>query len=222
MYKNKNILSYVLGLYVVLLSILGATQSLLNILPYTLALTVAVSATLLTPVVLLYLLYVIVVYKFKSPFLESLDFKFNIHSVPLGFLGYLAVLLVSNNIITFLQGLGYSSPNLESTNLDIPYIVNMINLFGALFIAPVMEEFIFRGFIQNALSEKFGDLVGIVMTSLMFGLAHLCYSGDLIAVSFTITCGVILGYLKQKSRNLGISICGHFFLNLSACISSMT
>lgn len=221
MYKCKNSLLHVLIMYTVILTILGVFQVLINVLPYGLALVVVVVSTLLTPLVLLSLLYFFVVYKYKLPFFESLGLKyFDVCSVLSGMLGYMAIMIISSTLITVLENSGYTSPNLDSVPLDIPQFVNLLNIFGALVIAPVLEEFIFRGFIQNILCGKFGDLLGIVLTSLMFGLSHICYSGDLIALSFTVTCGLVLGYIKQKSGNLGTSMCGHFFVNLSACIRS--
>jgi hypothetical protein len=74
-----------------------------------------------------------------------------------------------------------------------------------LIIAPA-EEVLFRGFIQNSLDAHYGRIGGLLVASIIFGMAHL---NPLIGVLHTIG-GIILGLLFQwRGRRLAGPIAAH-------------
>jgi len=64
-------------------------------------------------------------------------------------------------------------------------------LFGALLVAPVAEEILYRGVLQPALTVRCGRLAGILVPSLLFGLSHPGVSGFLLATLFGLLCGLL-------------------------------
>lgn len=46
-------------------------------------------------------------------------------------------------------------------------------MLTAIVIAPVMEEMLFRGIVQDALTRKYGALRGVVIAAAVFGIVHL-------------------------------------------------
>jgi len=79
-------------------------------------------------------------------------------------------------------------------------------------IAPVVEETVFRGFVYAGLRRRFGALLAIPLSALLFGLAHLSLAiGGMLAVS---VIGALLAYLYERSRTLWPSIIAHGVHNL--------
>jgi len=71
-------------------------------------------------------------------------------------------------------------------------------VFGALVILPPLgEEVLFRGIIYPGLRTKLRKIVAAVLTSLLFGLAHLQWNVGV--DTFVLSMVVILAYEKQKT-----------------------
>ena len=86
-----------------------------------------------------------------------------------------------------------------------------------LFIGPVTEEAIYRGFLYRGWSQALGPLGAIVLTSALFGATHLQYSwlGMLdVAVS-----GLFLGWLRWRSGSIIPPILAHATMNVVALIA---
>ena len=56
-------------------------------------------------------------------------------------------------------------------------ILALGTFLGFLWVVALAEEFIFRGIVQQALSQRAGTLVGLVFASVLFGLVHLPFRG---------------------------------------------
>jgi membrane protease YdiL (CAAX protease family) len=103
-----------------------------------------------------------------------------------------------------LLGPGAGSPPTPPTPTDL-FWVGMLCLSVIIVIAPA-EEFLFRGFIQNSLDAHYGRIGGLLVASIIFGLAHL---NPLIGVLHTIG-GVLLGLIFQwRGRRLAGPIAAH-------------
>ena len=97
--------------------------------------------------------------------------------------------------------------------------VDEVSTYGGLFIsmlitvigAPLMEELFFRAIIFKRISRKFNIYLGMIISSLVFGLLHieLAIIG---AFLFGIACCIL--YIKYK--NILIPMTVHFFNNLLA------
>lgn len=75
--------------------------------------------------------------------------------------------------------------------------------------APIIEEFVFRGYLQTALANRLGPVAGVVIASLIFGLIHF----DLEALPVLVTAGLGFGYIYHKTGSLLPSMLLHFAMN---------
>ncbi len=89
--------------------------------------------------------------------------------------------------------------------------------FTILILAPVIEEFLFRGCLQNYFKKIFGVRFAIFLTALCFALFHFSFSQGLgnialIASLFVLAC--FLGFIYEKRQSLYASIGLHMTFNL--------
>ncbi len=87
--------------------------------------------------------------------------------------------------------------------------------------APIVEELFFRGLIQTRLIGRFGPVVGIALTSVLFGAAHLIgWQGpiSLVYALAIVGAGVSLGTMRHMTGRLGTSMMAHSFFNAQALI----
>ena len=75
--------------------------------------------------------------------------------------------LVKSSVDTLVEGSNYSSANLVSQFFQ--YLLLMIVL---VIVAPITEEFIFRGVFLHRWAVKWGVVWSIILTSLLFGAVH--------------------------------------------------
>lgn len=164
-------------------------------------------------------IYFIVTKKYNYSFIEAFGFYFNKTPKYLGQGIFVAfVLVISTTLVsyTFTQLLGIERQN--------PYIniseekLRIISVL-AIFIAPVVEEIFFRGFMQPAIIKSIGTFGGIFITALIFGLSHsqyLDYSTALVAVT---VIGLILGITRYYTGSVMPGIFAHLLNNLFAALS---
>jgi len=81
----------------------------------------------------------------------------------------------------------------------------------------VSEELIFRGVYYRLLEEMFGSLTALIVSSALFGAAHLGNEGATLwsAVCVTIEAGFLLGACYLATRNLWLPIGFHFGWNFA-------
>ena len=104
---------------------------------------------------------------------------------------------------TFVQGL------LDTPSMAALLVAGGYGVFGA----AILEEMLFRGFIQPPMVARFGAAGGIVMASAVFGLVHI---SDPRAVIPTAVIGGVAGWLRHRTGGLGASIVFHAVNNLLA------
>lgn len=85
--------------------------------------------------------------------------------------------------------------------------------FSVMILAPLIEEFIFRGIILQKWAIKWGVKAGILTSSLLFAIIHFRF--DIIPLFLT---SIILSILYFKTRSLITSILFHFFYNTTVAI----
>ena len=81
------------------------------------------------------------------------------------------------------------------------------DIIMTVFVAPVLEEIVFRGGIMNNL-KKYGIKTAIIINSIFFALSH--YNTDMIIPAFF--TGIIFSYVAYK-YSIKYSILIHFFIN---------
>jgi membrane protease YdiL (CAAX protease family) len=98
--------------------------------------------------------------------------------------------------------------------INIPFdnasnnFINLCNVSGDIFLvvilAPLVEEFVFRGVFLRWLNSKFNVYIAILVTSLIFGLLH-DFGGIISAIIF----GVCMSILYIKTNDIFVPISVH-------------
>ena len=91
----------------------------------------------------------------------------------------------------------------------------LFNVFIIGLVAAVVEEFLFRGVLQNMLNESFKNMhVSIFITAALFSAIHMQFLGFVPRMLM----GVALGYMYAYSGNIYTNIIAHFFNNASQVV----
>ena len=81
--------------------------------------------------------------------------------------------------------------------------------------APLVEEVFFRGLVLRGLSARAGPVAGVVVTALLFALAHF----QALQFAGLAAFGLVLGVLARRGRRLGPSVAAHAAFNAAAVAS---
>jgi len=125
------------------------------------------------------------------------------------------VLIVSIINQQIWQGQGGSNPLLFLALQAQDKVALLIFFTTAAILAPVFEEIMFRGFLLPSLTRYFPVWGAIVLSSLLFSVAHLSLSEVL---PLTIL-GLVLGVVYTRSRNLLAPIIVHSLWNTGTLLS---
>ncbi len=118
----------------------------------------------------------------------------------------LLVSLIMNNLIDNQNG---SNPLLEIVLNNNNYFAFIILFITTTVLAPLFEEIIFRGILLPILSRDFGIILGILVSSLIFALAHLSIS----EMPPLLVLGIGLGITRIASGSLLSSVFMHSLWN---------
>jgi glutamate-5-semialdehyde dehydrogenase len=86
----------------------------------------------------------------------------------------------------------------------------------AVVVAPLVEEFVFRGLILRGLLARWAPWSAILVSAALFGLIHL----NPAQLPVTLTLGIILGWAYVRTRSLGLCVIGHALNNATTYIPS--
>ena len=84
------------------------------------------------------------------------------------------------------------------------------NVLSSVVLAPLLEELLFRGIIQEYLCRKNSFILSVLITSFLFSVHHLAIS----QLVYTFLAGLYYGVLYYKTQSLTSSIIAHSFYNL--------
>jgi uncharacterized protein len=101
---------------------------------------------------------------------------------------------------------GQSSTGTTLTNAS-SVLEKILTFFTLVIVAPITEEFLFRGIILQRWTEKWGIMKGLIATSVLFGFGH---ANNPIGLSMF---GLIMGLLYLQTRTLWIPIILHAMNN---------
>lgn len=109
------------------------------------------------------------------------------------------------------------APNipLNSVFIEARIIGNAVIIFLVLFVAPLVEEALFRGFLYPAFNKYMGIYPAIFFTSALSTLAHYPQIKEeflFMAVIFALS--VIITYARAKTGSTWVAILMHFIYNL--------
>ena len=164
-------------------------------------------------------IYYIVTKKYNFSFIDAFGLYFNKTPRYLwqGIVATAFILIGTTLVsITFTQVFGVEKQN---PYINVPAEKLRIISILAIFLAPVVEEIFFRGFMQPALMKSLGTFGGICVTALIFGMSHsqyLDYSTALVAVT---VIGLILGTTRYYTGSVIPGIIAHLLNNLFAAMS---
>jgi membrane protease YdiL (CAAX protease family) len=91
----------------------------------------------------------------------------------------------------------------------------LLLLLTAVFLAPVIEETIFRGYIYPVVARSFGVAAGVVGTGLLFGLLHAPQLwGGWAQITLLVFVGIVFTFARAATRSVLPSYILHFSYNL--------
>lgn len=136
-----------------------------------------------------------------------------------GFGGYCAalpiVVLISLINQQLWQGQGGSNPLLQLALESQDTTALVIFFVTAAIAAPIFEEVLFRGFLLPSLTRYVPVWGSIVLSSLLFAIAHLSFSEILPLTAL----GIVLGVVYTRSRNLLAPMLLHSLWNSGTLLS---
>ena len=133
-----------------------------------------------------------------------------------GIISGIAMLAVVIVIGIILIKLGYGSEELSNIP-DIEQYFSLPSMFLLITFQPICEEIFFRGFLLGKIDSIGGEKIAILVTAVLFGLAHMGY-GRIYPVVITMVMGIILGFIVIKTKNLYSAITAHMMFNLASFI----
>ena len=159
---------------------------------------------------LIYLLPVALIFAWRRinwKYLGFGPFPINVMGIGCGFLlaGYAIILI--HNAILYVFGIGTQGDQIFQifNQLESPIWFFFV---GAI-IAPFVEEIFFRGFLFQGFRQKYGWLPAILLSSAIFGAAHL----DPVSLIPTFILGCVLAYVYHRSNSLWPGIIFHAMIN---------
>ncbi|MBQ6905876.1 MAG: CPBP family intramembrane metalloprotease [Clostridia bacterium] len=120
-------------------------------------------------------------------------------------IGSMTTIVLVLNLIYQNFDLGVTDSTSEMISMASP----LWAMVATVAVAPVVEEFIFRGFMFERLSRVFSPRMTIFLTALAFGLVHM----NLIQSSYAFLVGLVFGYFRAKYEDLWGCILFHIFAN---------
>lgn len=165
------------------------------------------------------IIYLIVTKKYKLSFKQAFGISF--HKMKCffqqGMIATVAIVISTTLVSLFFTNITNSEAQNPYMDLSEERIKILILL--AVFIAPVVEEVFFRGFMQPAMIKKFGAISGIFITALFFGFSHTQYLDYGLALFAVTTIGLILGITKYYTGSIMPGVFAHLFNNMLAVMN---
>jgi len=105
-------------------------------------------------------------------------------------------------------------PVIYSSQQQFPILPNALSFIALVILAPVIEEFAFRGILLHRWSHKWGINKAILLSSLLFGITH---SDPIGAIAF----GIAMCIIYLKTQTLVIPMLCHAINNLVFWLSEV-
>lgn len=90
----------------------------------------------------------------------------------------------------------------------------IVSLIDFCIFAPILEEFLMRGFILNGLSVNYGIIVALLISSILFALLHF----NIAQIIPSFICGIILGLIYLYTGSILSCIFAHMGYNFISYI----
>lgn len=126
------------------------------------------------------------------------------------FLGLIGYLLIDASVL-LLWPKRYAEEVTKAIRMPKAPVELSLYLLVALLLGPVVEEVIYRGICYSPYRKKYGVTKAVIMTSLLFAMAHYSF------VPFLF--GVLLTAMYEKTESIILCIIAHSMRNLLAILS---
>ena len=93
----------------------------------------------------------------------------------------------------------------------------LVGVISVALVAPVVEEFIFRGLIMTRLSRVMPGWLAVLLSAAVFGLCH----GDPVWFCYAFVLGALFGFIDLWAGSILPSILGHITFNATGQIMSL-
>ena len=167
-----------------------------------------------------------IIWKFKS---FKVDYKRIVGKFPqnykrwiVGIIGIVALLIffsVGTNWLlyyplsfifpSFVSGVLNNTDFYTTASTAPPFVYNFLIVLTGVIVAPIVEEFLFRGVILQRFAVRWGTTVGILVSSFIFGVFH----ADLLGA---FVFGIFMSLLYINTRTLLVPIACHMLNNALA------
>jgi membrane protease YdiL (CAAX protease family) len=135
--------------------------------------------------------------------------------VPLAAAGMIGVVLASLVILPRVMAVPKSDAAFLEAYLRRPFAPVALLIMVAV-VAPLLEEFLFRGWMQRSLERRTLPWRAILITAVAFGVAH----GDAFGLPLRVVFGVASGYAAYATRSIWPSVVLHGAYNGSLVLLS--
>jgi membrane protease YdiL (CAAX protease family) len=121
----------------------------------------------------------------------------------------LGMVLIIGSILSFSGIADENASNIQDLELffSFPSIIILITF------QPIAEEFFFRGFLIDKIQQHIGIYPAIILTSILFGIAHVSMGNFIPAIIISLVA-LVFGYMVIKTKNLMTAIIGHILFNV--------
>jgi len=124
--------------------------------------------------------------------------------------------LVVSALLSSAAGHRVSAP--DQVPSDLTVLGNIVTVVYAVLIAPVHEEFFFRGILFRSLRDRYGFGLGATCSGLAFGLVHYVGGGssllsNLLLMLTMVFTGFALAYLYERRGNIVAPMIAHATFN---------
>jgi len=127
------------------------------------------------------------------------------------------IAVVAGFVLIFIAGIimTFFNYNLQDfSNIpDLELIFTLPSILVIITIQPICEEIFYRGFLLDKISSLTSEKIAIVITGILFGIAHLIYANIYPAILTTIL-GMIFAYAVIKTKSLTTGIIAHITYNV--------
>ena len=98
-------------------------------------------------------------------------------------------------------------------------VANAVFILSAIFMAPVAEEIIYRGYMFDVLKRSFGSAASVLLTSVLFAAAHLPQLNfEILDFGIILMLGLLFGVLREKTGSVLVPIAFHGIYNIISVV----
>lgn len=93
---------------------------------------------------------------------------------------------------------------------------NALFLVLSFFVSPILEEIVFRGFLQDLLNKRIGNqILVVILVNFVFALLHVHINPELWYLLLVFACGVLFSSIKILFKKIRYPILLHSYYNIS-------